>query len=91
MTSDELADFMVDHARIVDATIRDGGGTLVKYINDSALGVFEGDDVDGAVRTLLELKRRVESSLSRPVGRSGSRLVRTTGRWLCRYFRRSVL
>lgn len=66
MTPDELADFMVTHAHIVDETIREGGGTLVKYINDSALGIFEGEDVDGAVRTLLELKRRVESGLSVP-------------------------
>jgi adenylate cyclase len=66
MTADELADFMVAHAAIVDETISGGGGTLVKYINDSALGIFEGDDVDGAVRTLLTLKHRVETELSAP-------------------------
>lgn len=66
MTPEELADFMVAHARIVDETISGGGGTLVKYINDSALGIFEGDDVDGAVRTLLTLKHRVETELSTP-------------------------
>ena len=73
MDPEELADFMVEHARIVQETVSAGGGKLVKFINDSALGIFEGEDADRGVKTLLELKKRLEKELSLQ-GREGRKV-----------------
>jgi len=66
MDPDGLADFLVAYATIVSRTISAAGGQVIKYVSDSALGFFPGNDVDRGVLALLETKRIVESELSFP-------------------------
>lgn len=55
------AELLTKFAEITLETVSAGGGTVVKYISDSALGFFP--DVDTGVHALLAMKRRVESEM----------------------------
>jgi adenylate cyclase len=52
----EVARIMSEYYTLAEATIRDGGGRVVKFIGDAALLTFPAEVADEGVRALLRLK-----------------------------------
>lgn len=72
-TDDELLAEMVEayYARVAEH-VHAAGGTLVKYIGDSALIVFGDDRVDAGVVCLLALKDDIDAWLRKNAWASGA-------------------
>jgi class 3 adenylate cyclase len=62
-TFEEEAALLTQFARITHETVAAGGGTLIKYISDSALGYFPDTRVDAGIDALLQMKHRIEHEL----------------------------
>ena len=60
MELSELAEFMLKFADITRRHVESAGGTVVKYIGDSALGYFSSDKVDEGISALLSMQREIE-------------------------------
>lgn len=60
-SEEHQGELLTQFARITLETVTAGGGTVVKYISDSALGFFP--EADSGVQALLEMKRRVETEM----------------------------
>jgi class 3 adenylate cyclase len=63
MELEEVANLLTTFAEMTHRTVTSGGGHVVDYISDSALGYFPADSVDHGVRALMEMKRQVEEWL----------------------------
>lgn len=59
-----LADTIDAYYERVGEAVRQAGGTLVKFIGDAALAVFQEPDVDRAVTMLLDLKNDVDGLMA---------------------------
>ena len=60
MELSELAEFMLQFADITRRHVESAGGTVVKYIGDSALGYFNSDKVDEGISALLAMQKEIE-------------------------------
>ncbi|MCK5674010.1 MAG: adenylate/guanylate cyclase domain-containing protein [Spirochaetales bacterium] len=60
MELSELVEFMLKFAEITRRHVESAGGTVVKYIGDSALGYFNSNKVDEGVSALLTMQREIE-------------------------------
>ncbi len=63
MEIEQVADLLTTFAEFTHRTVTSGGGHVIDYMHDSALGYFPADGVDKGVRTLMEMKRQVEEWL----------------------------
>lgn len=63
MKPEEQARILSEVAAITDRRVSSAGGTLIKYVSDSALGFFPENAVDQGMEALLQLKTEVESSV----------------------------
>lgn len=61
MTLEALAEAAKQFAEISYRHVRQAGGTLVKYLGDSALGYFPAERVDEGVQALMAMKREIET------------------------------
>lgn len=64
MNSEQIAKILISFAEITHRIVKSGGGQVIDYMYDSALGYFPADCADKGVRTLIEMKRQVEEWLS---------------------------
>ncbi len=62
-TFEEEAALLTQFAQITHDTVAGHGGTLIKYISDSALGYFPDTHVDEGIDALLQMKHRVEHEM----------------------------
>ena len=60
MELSQLAEFMLRFAEITHRHVKNAGGTVVKYIGDSALGYFGKDNVDEGIEALLSMQKEIE-------------------------------
>jgi len=60
MELDQATNLLTSFAEITNRTVTLGGGQVIDYINDSALGYFPSDGVDKGVLALMEMKYQVE-------------------------------
>ncbi len=64
MNLDQIAELLTHFAGITHQIVTTGGGQVIDYMYDSALGYFPADGADKGVRTLIEMKRQVEEWLT---------------------------
>lgn len=72
MAEEEQAAVLAEVGAITHRHVASAGGTLIKYISDSALGFFPEEAVDRGVEALLALKAEVESTVS--IGQEPARI-----------------
>ena len=63
MELEQIAKLLTTFAEITHRTVTSGGGHVIDYMYDSALGYFPAESVDKGVRTLMEMKRQIEEWL----------------------------
>ena len=64
LSSHELFNLMSDYYEFVGDIIEQGNGTLVKFIGDATLVVFDEDNVDNGVLTIKSLKEQGDAWLA---------------------------
>ena len=60
MELSELVEFMLKFADITNRHVESAGGTVVKYIGDSALGYFDSDKIDEGIGALFSMQKEIE-------------------------------
>ncbi|MFQ6678078.1 MAG: hypothetical protein ACE5D0_07115 [Fidelibacterota bacterium] len=63
MNLDQIAELLAHFAETTHKIVKSGGGQVIDYMYDSALGYFPADCADKGVRTLMEMKRQIEEWL----------------------------
>ncbi len=74
MALEELADLMERFGEITYRHVSEGGGGIVKYIGDSALGYFPTEKINAGIGALLAMQKEIETELDVNGHRTGVRI-----------------
>lgn len=83
---EDQAEALTRFAEITHSVVTAAGGTVIKYISDSALGYFPADRTDAGVEALLEMKYRVEHELVIAGSPAGIRIAAHYGAFYIVYY-----
>ncbi|MBN2656553.1 MAG: adenylate/guanylate cyclase domain-containing protein [Spirochaetales bacterium] len=70
----ETVAYLKIFAGISQKHVEKGGGTLIKYIGDSALGFFPAECIDKGVASLIDMKNEIEDSFEIKGKKTGLRI-----------------